>query len=91
MDPSGAIVLREASLERFQTVAEILAKSAVLSYYEERVARVFDEVEALASGLQRGARRPGAHKQLPREIGNVLTIQVQTVGRVELTEKPEIT
>ncbi len=91
VDPSGTILLREASLERLQTVAEILAKSAVLSHYEDRVARVFDDVESLARGLQTSAHRAGAHKQLLQEIGNVLVIQAQTVGRVEVTEKPEIT
>ncbi len=86
----GSIRLEHASIERLQVVAEVLAKSTVLAYFEERVASVFDRVEELAAKLGRGAR-PGSGRRLLREIGNVLRIQTQTVGRVEVTEKPELT
>jgi uncharacterized Rmd1/YagE family protein len=90
IDAAGTLVLRAPSIERLQVVAEVLAKSAVLSHYEERVARVFDRVEALAEALGRG-ERPRRGADLVREIGSVLLIQARTVGRAELTEKPEIT
>ncbi len=91
IDPSGTLVLREASLERLQVVAEILAKSTALAFYEEQVARVFDEVENLASTLGGSGLRKAARRDLLRQIGSVLHIQTRTVGRVEVTEKPEIT
>lgn len=90
IDASGMLVLRAPSVERFQVVAEVLAKSVVLAHYEERVARVFDRVESLAQNLGQGAR-PIRGSDLLREISSVLMIQARTVGRVELTEKPEIT
>ncbi|HXC13966.1 MAG TPA: RMD1 family protein, partial [Stellaceae bacterium] len=37
VDPSGNIILRDRSTERLQLVADILAKSLVLSYYETRI------------------------------------------------------
>ena len=71
-------------------VAEILAKSAALAFYEERVARVFDDVERLAASLGDGGVRHAARRDLLRQIGSVLQIQTRTVGRFEVTEKPEI-
>lgn len=91
IDPSGRLVLREATLERLQVIAEILAKSTALAYYEESVARVFDEVESLAASLGSGGPRTTARRDLLSQIGSVLHIQTRTVGRVEVTEKPEIT
>jgi uncharacterized Rmd1/YagE family protein len=42
VDPAGNIVLREKTTERLQLVADILAKSLVLSHYETRIAEIFD-------------------------------------------------
>lgn len=86
----GEITLREASVERLQVVAEVLAKSTVLAYYERRVSEVFERVEDLAAQLQRGGRI-ARNRDLLREIGNVLMIQARTVGRAGVVEKPEIT
>lgn len=89
VDVEGVLHLREASVERLQVVADVLAKSAVLSHYEERVAEVFDEVEPLAERLGRG--RTGRSRVLLRRIGDVLRTQTRTVGRFEVTEKPDST
>jgi uncharacterized Rmd1/YagE family protein len=91
VDMEDRIVLYAASLERLQIVAHILAKSTVLAYYEERIAAIFDQIERLAEDLQRGARRPASGRELLRQIGNVLLTQTRTVGRVEVTEKPDVT
>lgn len=87
----GVLRLHEPSLERLQVVAEILAKSAVLAHYEERVARVFDNIEPLAADLQAGHRRSVHGRELLRQMGDALLTQTRTVGRVEVTEKPELT
>jgi uncharacterized Rmd1/YagE family protein len=90
MDASGAIVLGQASIGRLQLVGDVLAKSAVLAHYEERVGSVFDRIETLARNLGRGLS-PARGREILRELGSVLMIQTRTVGRVEVTEKPEIT
>jgi uncharacterized Rmd1/YagE family protein len=89
-DSEGLLLLSELSLERLQIVSHVLAKSTVLAHYEERVAAVFDRIERLASDFQRGVRRPSYGRELLRQIGDVLLTQAQTVGRVEVTEKPEM-
>lgn len=88
--PGGELVLHEVDTPRLQVVAHALAKSTVLAHYEERLALVFDRIESLAEGLHRGAG-PARGRELLRELGDVLLIQTATVGRAEVTEKPEIT
>jgi len=90
VDATGMLVLKAASVDRIQVVADVLAKCAVLTHYEERVASVFDRIEILAAQLERGAS-PARGRELLREIGSALLIQTRTIGRVEVTEKPEIT
>ena len=90
INSNGALVLHEASQERLQVVATVLAKSVVLAHYETQVNDVFTRVEQMADKMSQG-RIPARGKDLLREIGNVLTIQTWTVGRVQVTEKPEIT
>ncbi len=90
LDAEGRITLREASVGRLQVVAHVLAKSCVLSYYEHSVADVFDRVEAVAERLCRGESPLRGKNRILGEIGNALLIQTRTVGRVEITEKPDI-
>ena len=87
---NGGISLRELNVERLQLVADILAKSVVLAYYEAKVAQVFDYIEPLAANLQREGRGGHQGKALLRQIGGTLLIQHKMVARVEMSEKPEI-
>lgn len=89
IEPSGALLLQRLDVPRIQAAADVLSKSVVLAHYEERVAGVFDRVEALARNLSHGGRRRRG-KTLLREIGTVLMAQAQMVGRAEVAEKPEI-
>lgn len=85
----GELTLRDLDIGRAHVIALILAKSAVLDHYETRVAAVFDRVEGLARALRRG-RLPRRGKALLRELGDVLLIQSRMVGRVEVSDKPEL-
>jgi uncharacterized Rmd1/YagE family protein len=90
IDPSGAIILKEASPERLQIVANVLSKSLILSHYESRIAGAFDRIEPLAAQLQRTGRTGYQANQLLQQIGNVLLTQHRMVGRVEIVEKPDV-
>jgi len=90
VEAHGDVNIHTPSLDRLQVVAYALAKSTVLAHYEKRVAGVFDRIEAMASQLQSNSA-PANPKDLLKEIGEALLIQARTVGRVEITEKPEIT
>lgn len=88
-DAQGRVQIQALDVGRMQVVANVLAKSAALSYYEERVTGVFDQVEALAERLRR-ARRATRTRKLLGQIGDVLVTQARMVGRVEVSEKPEM-
>jgi required for meiotic nuclear division protein 1 len=90
LDPAGNILLRDASPERLQLVADILAKSLVLAHYEARIADIFDRIEPLAATLREKGRAGATGKVLLRHIGDVLLMQQQMVGRVETAETPEL-
>jgi uncharacterized Rmd1/YagE family protein len=89
----GEIVLQEVSVESLQVIADVLAKSVVLGYYEASLAAVFDAVEPFAQGLKgegRRTRRTPRDKDLLRYVGDTLLTQHKMVGRVEVGEKPDV-
>jgi uncharacterized Rmd1/YagE family protein len=83
-------VVREATVERLQVIADILAKSVVLAYYEETLASVFDAIEPLAFGLRRGGGKIPGGRDLLGYVADTLLIEQKMVGRVEVGEKPEV-
>jgi required for meiotic nuclear division protein 1 len=72
VDLAGNIFVREKTTERLQLVADILAKSLVLSHYETRIAEIFDGIEPLAATLREKGRAGGRSKELLRHIGDLL-------------------
>jgi len=90
VDAGGAIHLREVTAERLIVVADVLAKSVSLDWDEHRVARVFDRIEPVAEALRRRGGSRIAARQLLDHIGDVLITQHRMVGRVQVTEKPEL-
>lgn len=89
MTSKGEIVLKDTSPERLQVIAHILAKNAVLSHYEARIASVIDRIEPLAENLRKG--RSSLHiRDLLREMGQILLTQHRMIGRVEIVEKPDV-
>jgi uncharacterized Rmd1/YagE family protein len=86
----GQIQLKDLAPERLQTVADVLAKSTVLDFHETRMAAAFDRVEPLTVALQRGRRLREETRELLRHIGDVLITEHRMVGRVEVSESPEV-
>ncbi|OUL18133.1 RMD1 family protein [Nostoc sp. 106C] len=86
----GTIFLHEFSIERLQIVADILAKSAVLSHYETSLATIFDQIEPFAASLQGENRSERQSRELLRQLGTTLLVQHKIVGRVEIIDKPEL-
>lgn len=86
----GKILLHDFSVERLQIVADILAKSVVLSHYETSLATVFDQIEPFAASLQSEHRSTRQSRELLRQLGTTLLVQHKIVGRVEIIDKPEL-
>jgi uncharacterized Rmd1/YagE family protein len=87
---NNIITLREATVPRLQIVAEVLSKSVVLAHYEATVAAAFDSIDPFARGLKNENFSQQHHKPLLRYVGDTLLIQHKMVGRVEVTEKPDV-
>lgn len=84
------IRLKGWDMERVQVMADIFAKSAVLSYYEDRMSETFDHIESVAASLQKGGISGRRTRDLLRHLGMTLSIQRKMVGQVEIEDKPEI-
>ena len=86
----GTILLHDFSVERLQIVADILAKSVVLSHYETSLATVFDQIEPFAASLLSENRSRRQSRELLRQLGTTLLVQHKIVGQVEIIDKPEL-
>jgi uncharacterized Rmd1/YagE family protein len=84
------VFVDSAATERLQIIADILAKSVILSLYESRISQNFDRVEPLSLALAQAGRAGRPAKELLQHIGNALLSEHMMVGRVEVGEKPEI-
>jgi uncharacterized Rmd1/YagE family protein len=84
------VYLREASIERLQLVAHVLSASAVLGYYEAEAAKDFDRIEPFALGLQGRGRAVRSIRELLAHISGALLREQHMVGRVGVSEKPEL-
>jgi len=90
-DANGVLVLREPSLERFQVVAHVLARSAVLAHYEAELEGALARLEPLADRLRTRGRSGLGGRALLRQLGEVLATQLRMLGRAQVGEKPEMT
>lgn len=86
----GAIYLNQVSLEALQVIAEILAKSLVLEYYEASVAQSMDA----ALGIIRNVKKQGFTALHSRELlsqlsGSLLSLH-EMAGFVAVSEKPDL-
>jgi uncharacterized Rmd1/YagE family protein len=86
----GVVWLPELTVERLQLVAEVLARNVVLDRYEGSIEGEFDRIEPLALGLRRRRFSRSVARGLLEHIGGVLLSQQRMVGRVALSEKPEL-
>ncbi|MEB4592225.1 RMD1 family protein [Candidatus Thiothrix sp. Deng01] len=89
IDANGCLWLQDASIHRLQLVAEMLARSEVLSDDEARVAKTFDQIEPLAKNLSAG-RSGQKMNVLLSYIGDSLLSQQRMVGRAEVADKPDL-
>lgn len=90
VEAQGRICICTLDIGRLQVIAEVLAKSVALAHHEEELAQAFDSVEPLARTMKQRGRPGRGSRHLLKHIGASLLIQHRMVGRVELTEKPEL-
>ena len=84
------IRLRESTVEYVQVLADVLAKSVTLSFYEASIAQIFDRIEPMAEELSRKGRTGRKTRELLSHIGQALLVQSKMIGRVQVEEKPDL-
>lgn len=97
VDPQGtegadfeSLLIKEVTLPHLQIIADILAKSTTMAYYESKVAQQFDRIEPIAEQLQHGKRAGHHSRELLKHIGETLMMESRMVGRAEVVEKPDM-
>lgn len=84
------ICLHSYNLQVLQVVADVLAKSTVLSHYEFSLTRHFDRIEPLAERLKQGHHGAPKGRDLLQHIGDTLLIEAKMTARIQVSETPEL-
>jgi uncharacterized Rmd1/YagE family protein len=87
---ANTVIINRVDVEHLQIIADVIAKSAILARYEARLTQNIDRIEPLAVELERHGRIGGSAKEFLRHIGSMLLSEHTMVGRVTITEKPEV-
>jgi uncharacterized Rmd1/YagE family protein len=86
----STVLLKDASSERLEIVADVLAKTVTLARYETTVAQTFDRIEPFAAELSKERTGSRLARELLAHLGSALLIEQQMVGRVLIDDTPEV-
>lgn len=86
----NTLFIPDFSLPALQVVAEVLARSVVLERFEGRVGATFESLQPMAADLANGRLTRGNHRTLLKRLGDVLLDQQEMVGRVAVSDKPDV-
>jgi uncharacterized Rmd1/YagE family protein len=84
------LFVADFSLPTLQVVAEVLARSVVLERFEGRVGSTFETLQPMAAGLGSGRLTRVNYRNLLKRLGDVLLDQQEMVGRIAITDKPDV-
>ncbi len=88
--PGGPMMMKTVTPDHLIVAADALSKSVVLARDEREVAKVFEQVEPLATQLAENGRAPAGRREILRHIGHTLLVQQRLSGRVAVAEKPDV-
>ncbi len=88
-DDEGDVRVRDLGEDRLVLVADVLAKSVVLDYFEQSIGRVFERTHPLATAMERRGRTGRRAKELVQLIGHAMLVRHETIWRVEVEDKPD--
>jgi uncharacterized Rmd1/YagE family protein len=86
----GRVTMHSTNRERIQLLAEAMAKSALLSFQENRTAGDFDRIEPLAQDLADDGKFSIKPRELLKAVGSMLLSEHRLTGRAEVMDKPEV-
>jgi len=98
IDPAGGdsigadnrLHLVDASAERFQLVAIVLARSVMLSRDEILVTETFDRISPLVTGLRENGRTDLTIKQAMKLVGDALAARHRIMGTAQANDRPDM-
>ena len=86
----NALVLADASLEKLQLVADIMAKSVSLAHHERGIDRQFERIEPFAADLVQWGRGGRAAPELLQHLGAALLAEHRVVAGTRVDDAPEL-
>jgi uncharacterized Rmd1/YagE family protein len=87
---TGALILRDATIEHLQIVADVLSKSVVLAHQETAIADALDRIEPFVFQLRDRGGVVTKEAGLLKQIGHVLSAMQRMAVRVEAEDKPDL-
>ena len=84
------LVLADASLEKLQLVADIMAKSVSLAHHERAIERQFERIEPFAANLDQWGRGGRAARELLHHLGGALLAEHRVVGGTRIDDSPDL-
>jgi len=86
----STLVLADASLEKLQLVADVLAKSVSLAHHERAIESQFERIEPFATNLDHWGRGCRAAQELLQHLGGALLAEHRVVGGARVDDSPEL-
>jgi uncharacterized Rmd1/YagE family protein len=86
----NTLFVPDFTVPTLQVVAEVLARSVVLERFEGRVGATFETLQPMAANLGTGRLGRAHYRSLLRHLGDVLLDQQEMVGRVAVSDKPDV-
>ena len=97
LDPGGreslegnTLVLADASLEKLQLVADVMAKSVALAHHEKGIERQFERIEPFAVNLDHWGRGGRAARELLNNLGGALLAEHRVVAGTRVDDSPDL-
>jgi uncharacterized Rmd1/YagE family protein len=86
----NTLVLADATLEKLQLVADIMAKSVSLAHHEKGIERQFERIEPFAVNLDHWGRGGRAARELLHNLGGALLAEHRVVAGTRVDDSPEL-
>ena len=86
----GILHVPDFSLPVLQVVGEVLARSVVLERFEGHLGATFEMLQPVATDLANGRISRVHHRSLLKHLGDVLLDQQEMLGRVAVSDKPDV-
>lgn len=84
------IYINQLTKDHLELIANTLSKSVILDLYENKISSLFRDVDPIANSLMKTGKLGAKAKELLQHIGSTLLMSHNMVGKVEVSEKPNL-